>query len=126
MLATQNIMAFVATANAAKARPFYETVLGLKVKSEDPYGIMFDSNGIFLRMSVVKDFKPAPYSVLSWVVTDIHAMIAELTSRGVKFEVFPGLGQDEHGVWAAPDGTKVGWFKDLDGNMLSLTQFVAV
>jgi catechol 2,3-dioxygenase-like lactoylglutathione lyase family enzyme len=125
MLGNQNIMAFVATADAAKARPFYETVLGLKVKSEDRYGIMFDSNGIFLRMSVVGTFKPAPYSVLSWVVTDIHAMIAGLSSRGVKFEVFPGLGQGEDGVWVAPDGTKVGWFKDLDGNMLSLTQFVS-
>ena len=123
MLGNQNIMAFVATADAAKARPFYETVLGLKVKSEDPYGIMFDSNGIFLRMSVVPNFKPAPYSVLSWVVKDMPAMIAGLSSKGVKFEVFPGLGQDENGIWAAPDGTKVAWFKDLDGNMLSLTQF---
>ncbi|HMI62155.1 MAG TPA: VOC family protein [Puia sp.] len=125
MLASQNIMAFVATADAAKARPFYEETLGLKVKSEDPYGIMFDSNGIFLRMSVVGDFKPAPYSVLSWVVKDMPAMIAGLSSKGVKFEVFTGLGQDENGIWAAPDGTKVAWFKDLDGNMLSLTQFVS-
>src|ERR1700710_476756 len=113
MLGNQNIMAFVATADMAKARPFYETVLGLTVKSEDPYGIMFDSNGIFLRMSVVRDFKPAPYSVLSWVVTDIRAIIEGLSGRGVKFEVFPELGQDEDGVWAAPDGTKVAWFKDI-------------
>ena len=124
MLGNQNIMAFVATADAVKARPFYETVLGLKVKSEDSYGIMFDSNGICLRMSVVRDFKPAPYSVLSWVVADINAMIEGLSSKGVKFEVFPGFGQDEKGVWAAPDGTKVAWFKDVDGNMLSLTQFI--
>ncbi len=123
MLSNQNIMAFVAVADAARARPFYEEVLGLTVKSEDPYGIMFDSNGIFLRMSVVGEFKPAPYSVLSWVVADIYAMIAGLSGRGVKFEVFPGLGQDASGVWAAPDGTKVAWFKDPDGNMLSLTQF---
>lgn len=115
-------MAFVVTADAAKARPFYEGVLGLRVKSEDPYGIMFDSNGIYLRMSVIPGFKPAAYSVLSWVVGDIYGMIGALRERGVRFEVFEGIGQDEAGVWVAPDGTKVAWFKDVDGNMLSLTQ----
>ncbi|MBS1663890.1 MAG: VOC family protein [Bacteroidetes bacterium] len=122
MLGNQNIMAFVATADAGKARPFYEEVLGLKVKSVDQYGIMFDANGIYLRMSAVPNYKPAPYSVLSWTVGDIRAMIAGLSGKGVKFEIFPGIGQDEVGVWTAPDGTKVAWFKDTDGNMLSLTQ----
>jgi len=115
-------MAFVAVSDAVRARPFYEDTLGLAVKSVDPYGIMFDSNGIYLRMSIVRDFKPAPYSVLSWVVGDIQAMIRGLEEKGVKFERFPGLPQDESGAWSAPDGTKVAWFKDPDGNMLSLTQ----
>ena len=116
-------MAFVATVDAARARPFYENVLGLKVKDVDDYGTMFDANGNYLRMSVVREFKPAPYSVLSWEVADIHAMIAGLTTRGVAFEQFQGFGQDDAGVWTAPNGTKVAWFKDPDGNMLSLTQF---
>jgi catechol 2,3-dioxygenase-like lactoylglutathione lyase family enzyme len=125
MLGNQDIMAFVATADLVRARPFYEETLGLKVRSTDEYGIMFESNGIVLRMSAVRDFKAAPYSVLSWVVADIHAMIAGLTARGVVFEVFPGFEQDAAGVWTAPDGTQVAWFKDPDGNMLSLTQFIS-
>jgi len=116
-------MAFVATVDAARARPFYESVLGLKVKDVDDYGTMFDANGNYLRMSIVREFKPAPYSVLSWEVADIHAMITGLVAGGVVFEQFQGLGQDEAGVWTAPNGTKVAWFKDPDGNMLSLTQF---
>lgn len=123
MLGNQNMMAFVATADAVRARPFYESILGLKVKDVDDYGIMFDAGGRYLRMSIVPKFQPAPYSVLSWDVADIQATIKGLTTRGVVFEQFQGLGQDEAGVWTAPNGTKVAWFKDPDGNMLSLTQF---
>ena len=116
-------MAFVATADATKARPFYEETLGLKVRDADAYGINFGADGNYLRMSFIRDFKAAPYSVLSWVAEDIYNMIAALTARGVKFEHFEGMGQDEVGVWTAPNGTKVAWFKDPDQNMLSLTQF---
>ena len=123
MLSNQNIMAFVATADAAKARPFYEDILGLKVKSVDGHGVMFYANGGFLRMSIVRDFKPAPYSVLSWIVEDIYLMIEELSERGVKFETSLGMHQDAKGVWTTPDGTRVAWFKDVDGKMLGLTQF---
>lgn len=123
MLDNQPIMAFVATADAAKARPFYEDVLGLSVRSSDAYGINFGQGGHYLRMSVIRDFKPAPYSVLSWVVEDIQKMIAALVVKGVVFERYEGLGQDDAGIWAAPDGTKVAWFKDTDQNVLSLTQF---
>ncbi|MEC5145331.1 hypothetical protein [Chitinophaga sp. 212800010-3] len=74
-------------------------------------------------MRVVRDFKAAPYAVLSWVVADIHKVITELKDKGVIIEHYQGPGQDEMGVWAAPDGTKVAWFKDPDQNILSLTQF---
>jgi catechol 2,3-dioxygenase-like lactoylglutathione lyase family enzyme len=123
MLDNQNIMAFVATADATKARPFYEDTLGLKVRDADAYGINFHAKGNYLRMSFIRDFKAAPYAVLSWVVEDIYKMIAALKARGVAFDHFTGLGQDESGVWMAPDGTKVAWFKDPDQNILSLTQF---
>jgi predicted enzyme related to lactoylglutathione lyase len=117
MLGKQNIMAFVATTDASKARPFYEQMLGLKVTGSDPYAVSFDANGITLRLSIVRELKPAPYSILSWVVSDIHSVISGLTANKVVFE------QDEAGVWTAPDGTQVAWFKDPDGNLLSLTQF---
>ena len=123
MLDNQNIMAFVATADVTKARPFYEDILGLKVRDADAYGINFGTNSNYLRMSVIPDFKAAPYAVLSWVTEDIYKMITALTAKGVLFDHFPGLGQDKSGVWSAPGGTKVAWFKDPDQNILSLTQF---
>jgi hypothetical protein len=123
MLGKQNIMAFVATTDASKARPFYEQMLGLKVTGSDPYAVSFDANGITLRLSIVRELKPAPYSILSWVVSDIHSVISGLTANKVVFEKYTVFEQDEAGVWTAPDGTQVAWFKDPDGNLLSLTQF---
>ncbi len=116
-------MPLVATADAGKARPFYELMLGLVVKRTDPYGITFDANGGELRMTFVREINPAPYSILSWVVPDIGAFVSGLAAKGVVFERYDGLMQDEGGVWTAPDGTKVAWFKDPDGNLLSLAQF---
>ena len=118
-------MAFVATADADRARPFYEGMLGLTVKRTDPYAVTFDVNGIELRMTIVRDFKPAPHSVLSWVVADIKGFLAALVDKGVVFEKYGFPEQDESGIWTAPDGTKVAWFKDPDGNVLSLTEFLA-
>jgi catechol 2,3-dioxygenase-like lactoylglutathione lyase family enzyme len=123
MLGKYDIMAFVSTAEPAAARRFYEEKLGLGVKRTDEYGITYDANGINLRLSFVQELRPAPYSILSWVVPDLHAAIAGLVARGVVFERYEGFGQDEAGVWAAPDGTGVAWFKDPGGNLLSLTHW---
>ena len=60
--------------------------------------------------------------MLGWTVGDIHAMITDLAGRGVAFERFDGLEQDEAGVWTAPGGARIAWFRDPDGNVLSLTQ----
>jgi catechol 2,3-dioxygenase-like lactoylglutathione lyase family enzyme len=124
MLGKYDLMAFVATAEPDKARAFYEGKLGLAVTHQDNYAVTYDANGIRLRMSFVKELKPAPYSILSWVVPDIHAVIGELAAKGVVFEIFGGFEQDAAGVWTAPDGTQVAWFKDPGGNMLSLTEWV--
>jgi hypothetical protein len=124
MLGEYDLMAFVSTADMAIGRAFYEGVLGLTVRHADNYGVVFDANGVRLRMSLVRDVVVAPYSVMSWVVPDIHTMIRELVSRGVVFEKYDGFGQDALGVWTAPDGTQVAWFKDPAGHLLSLTHFV--
>ena len=118
-------MAFLATTDPAEARPFYEDILGLPLKRTDPYAMVFDSNGIELRMTTVKELKPAPYSVMSWIVTDIHETVGGLSAKGITFEKYSFFEQDLDGVWHSPDGTLVAWFKDPDGNLLSLTQFVA-
>lgn len=124
MLGDKTIMAFLATAHPLTTRPFYEEVLGLPLKRTDPYAMVFNSNGIELRISTVKDFKPASYSVMSWIVSDIHGTITGLQTKGVVFEKYSFLQQDPDGVWHSPDGTMVAWFKDPEGNLLSLTQYL--
>ncbi len=125
MLGKYDLMAFVSAAGPGKAtaRAFYEEQLGLAVLAADDYGVMYDVNGRRLRLSYVQELKPAPYSVLCWVVPDIRAAVAALVLKEVVFEQYEGFGQDKAGVWTAPDGTLVAWFKDPGGNVLSLAQF---
>jgi catechol 2,3-dioxygenase-like lactoylglutathione lyase family enzyme len=122
VLDTAALMAFVATANAARARDFYKQVLGLRLLSEDPFALVFEANGVTLRVQKVQQMKPAPYTALGWLVSDIRSAIAELVARRVTFERFDGLTQDDLGIWKSPSGARVAWFKDPDGNLLSLTQ----
>ena len=117
------IISFVATRNSASARKFYEETLGLAFISEDPFAVVFDVNGTMLRVQKVQELRPAQHTVLGWEAQDIRAEIEALTKRGVCFERFGGLPQDELGIWTSPSGGKVAWFKDPDGNTLSLTQF---
>jgi len=117
------IISFVATVKPEKARKFYEEALGLKLQYEDGFAIVFDVNGTMLRVQKVKELVPAGHTVLGWEVADISAAVGELVKKGVKFEVFPGMGQDELGIWTSPAGGKIAWFKDPDGNTLSLTEF---
>jgi catechol 2,3-dioxygenase-like lactoylglutathione lyase family enzyme len=123
MLGSCPIMAFVATKDAVRAKAFYQDVLGLKFVADDGYALVFDANGIVLRVAKAKELTPAPYTVLGWKVADIAAAMKDLTGRGVTFEQFPWMKGDELGVFTFQGGTRVAWFKDPDGNMLSLTQF---
>jgi catechol 2,3-dioxygenase-like lactoylglutathione lyase family enzyme len=117
------VISFVATVKPDAARKFYEKTLGLKFVSEDAFAIVFDVNGVMLRVTKVKELVTAGYTVLGWEVSDIVAEVKGLVKKGVRMEQFDGLGQDASGIWSAPSGAKVAWFKDPDGNILSLTQF---
>jgi len=123
MLKTSKAICFVATQHPARARAFYEKILGLTLKDEGPFALVFDANGTMLRVQKVEEFTPATHTVLGWDVPDIRAKIKKLEKRGVRFERFDGLQQDELGIWTSPAGAKVAWFKDPDGNTLSLTRF---
>ena len=122
-LPTSELIAFMPTTNLAAARVFYEQGLGLPIAGESPIACTFDANGTTLRVIAVEQITPAPYTVLGWNVADIEASIHELAGRGVVFERFEGVDHDELGVWRSPGGARVAWFKDPDGNTLSLTQF---
>jgi len=121
-LASSHVMAFVATCDPQRARAFYEDVLGLRLVEDEPFALVFDANGTTLRIAKVPALVPAGYTVLGWVVSDIAAGVAALQHRGVMFERFPGMTQDALGICTFPNGSRVAWFKDPDGNTLSLTQ----
>ena len=125
MLGSMDIVAFVPTRNPRKARPYYEKTLGLSFVSDDQFALVFDANGVTVRVvdvSSVFSFQPAPFTILGWSVGDIGKTVMELEKKGVKFERYPGMQQDETGVWTSPSGAKVAWFKDPDGNILSVTE----
>ena len=102
MLGGLDLMAFVATADVARARAFYEGTLGLRVTEEDPYAIALDANGTMLRVTAVPDFRPAGYTVCGWRVDDIGSAIGALAERGVSVLRYDGMDQDDLGVWTAP------------------------
>jgi catechol 2,3-dioxygenase-like lactoylglutathione lyase family enzyme len=122
MLHSRQIVAFVPAKHVNEARAFYEKVLGLHFVSEDRFALVFDANGTMLRVSIVPDFKPHPFTVLGWQVPKIQEVVSDLYAKGVTFEHFGFAEQDVQGIWSAPGGAKVAWFKDPDGNVLSLTQ----
>jgi catechol 2,3-dioxygenase-like lactoylglutathione lyase family enzyme len=117
-------MAFSATTDAERAKAFYRDQLGLKLVSEDGFALVFDVVGIMLRVQRVKQVPEAQYTTLGWQVPDIAAKVEELAKAGVKFEHYGMPGQDQKGIWTPPGSTaKIAWFKDPDGNILSLAQF---
>jgi catechol 2,3-dioxygenase-like lactoylglutathione lyase family enzyme len=124
MLGSTNIVAFVPIKDSAKARAFYEGVLGLRFVKDDGFALVLEANGIMVRAAKMKEFTPAQFTILGWQVSDIEQVVRGLAARGVHFEIFGFFKQDELGIWTAPTGDKVAWFKDPDGNVLSVSQHV--
>ena len=121
-LGSKKILAFLATTDPGRAKPFFRDTLGLRLLSEDPFALVFDAGGTRLRVATVRELASAPYTVLGWEVANIEAVTKDLRSAGVKFEHYSGMQQDELGIWKSPSGARVAWFKDPDGNTLSLGQ----
>jgi catechol 2,3-dioxygenase-like lactoylglutathione lyase family enzyme len=122
--ATAKAITFIVTRDREAAKRFYGDTLGFKQTHEDPFAVVFDLNGTMLRISTVPDHKAPMHTVLGWDIPDIGATVQALRAKGVQFNVYPGFGQDELGIWTAPvSGDRVAWFHDPDGNNLSVTQF---
>jgi catechol 2,3-dioxygenase-like lactoylglutathione lyase family enzyme len=116
-------VAFVSTADAERAIAFYRDRLGLELLARDDFGMFFAVGAGLLRLTPMPDFKAHPHPVLGWEVADIRAAAEGLTACGIALAVYEGMGQDELGIWTAPDGkAKVAWFADPDGNVLSLSE----
>jgi catechol 2,3-dioxygenase-like lactoylglutathione lyase family enzyme len=121
MLSNKKLKAFVPTIMPEKAKSFYQDILGLRLISEDQYALEFDANGTSLRVTIVNELKPHPFTVLGWNVDDVSSTVESLNKKGIVFEKYDFLKQDPLGIWTAPGGLNVAWFKDPDGNVLSIS-----
>lgn len=112
----------IACVEEDEALGFYRDVLGLTFVADTPFALVFDVGGTELRIQKTRDLEPARHTVLGWQVDNIEADVDRLSEAGVSFAIYEGMPQDERGIWTTPDGAKIAWFKDPDGNTLSLTQ----
>lgn len=113
---------FLATSDTDRARDFYENTLQLPCLGDQQWALSFQVGDNILRIQKVDQVAAPPYTALGWQVEDIEKAVAELTSRDVSFEHYPGMPQDEHGIMTIPGQAKIAWFKDPDGHTLSLTE----
>src|SRR5262249_37182866 len=106
-----------------RARAFYEGVLGLAFVADQGFALVFDLAGTMLRVTRVDRLEPQTSTVLGWRVDDAEATVRELTDRVGVSDRHEGLDQHGLGVWRSPSGGRVAWFRDPDGNVLSITSF---
>lgn len=116
------LVAFAPSLDLERSARFYRDVLGLELVEQTEYACLFRAGPVRLRVTLVQDLVPHPFTVLGFEVGDVHAALGELTAHGVAANRYDGMDQDEAGVWTAPSGTKVAWFPDPDGNVVSLEQ----
>lgn len=122
MLASGRLVGFVPTKDYDKARAFYEGKLGFEFVSLDQFALTVRVGGHKIRISKVQNFTPLQGTILGWEVENIGAVVAWLRDRGVLTEKFPFVQDRDLGIWSTPTGDKVAWFKDPDGNILSVGQ----
>lgn len=126
MLDSAAIIAFIPTTKPDQARRFYESTLGLEFVDEDAFALVFNANGVTVRVanvSSVTNFAPAQFTILGWAVDSIDDAVRDLTDKGVVFEQYRALEQDQLGIWESPSGARIAWFKDPEGNILSITEY---
>lgn len=123
MLSQPRIKAFLPTVKPELSKQFFLNILGLKLISEDDYAIEFIGKGASLRITVVDKFEPHSFTVLGFQVDDIDSDVKSLIKQKINFERYSSHEQDDLGIWTSPSNARIAWFKDPDGNLLSLTQY---
>ncbi|GMN04031.1 VOC family protein [Erythrobacter sp. MTPC3] len=113
---------FTASAKHEEARAFYGEVMGFVLTDDNPFSFEFDAAGTMLWVQKVEEFAAHPFTQIGWGVNDIVGERDRLVEHGAEFLRFEFMEQDERDIWTAPDGAKICWFRDPDGNTLSLTQ----
>lgn len=123
MLSASRLQSIILTSRITEARQFYRDVLALPLRTISDGALVFDVRGSDLRVSPVASTTPSAHTVMGFAVADLDATIAALQARGISFERFEGLSHDDRGAVVTPDGARVAWFRDPDGNILSIVQF---
>ena len=123
MLANSRLQTIIWTSRLAEAERFYSEVLGLPLKGKSHGALVYDVGGSDLRVSPVPSTEPSAHTVVGFAVSDLSATVSVLSARGIKWNRFPGLHHDARGILVTPEGTKVIWFRDPDGNLLSIVQY---
>ncbi|MGA0606205.1 VOC family protein [Phenylobacterium sp. VNQ135] len=123
MLGSERPVGFIGAADYAAARAFYEGVLGLEFVRQDDYALVVRADGVTVRITRLPDVQPSQHTVFGWEVADVRRTAASLAERGVVFECYDFLAPDQgaDGVWTGPGGAQVAWFRDPDGNLLSIS-----
>jgi catechol 2,3-dioxygenase-like lactoylglutathione lyase family enzyme len=115
-------VAIICTRDRARAAIFYRDTLGIRMKLEDHYAVVFEVGGVDLRVSTVADFTPHEHTMLGFRVPDVAAAVKALGEKGVTCDIYKGFNQDELGIFSLPNSAlRVAWFNDPDGNVLSVT-----
>lgn len=125
MLTHSKLQSIIWTSRITEAESFYRDVLGLTLRTRSDGALVFDVGGSDLRVSPVPSTTRGEHTVMGFAVTDLEGAMAGLRARGVVFERFDGVPHDENGTVISPDGARVAWFRDPDGNILSVVQFPA-
>jgi catechol 2,3-dioxygenase-like lactoylglutathione lyase family enzyme len=124
MLTGGKLVGFLTTTDYERARAFYEGKLGFEFVSLDQFALAMRAGKNMIRITKVETFKPAQGTVLGWEVDDVKAVVLWLSSRDVVTEKYGFVPDQELGIWTAPSGDQVAWFKDPEGNVLSLSHHV--
>ena len=121
LLDNARVVGFIPVKDFRRAKAFYAGKLGLRLVARDAFAMVFNSHGTTIRVVKVPGFKPAAFTILGWQVKDVPASVTAMGRRGLVFERYPWLTQDAVGIWTAPGGARVAWFRDPDGNVLSIS-----
>jgi catechol 2,3-dioxygenase-like lactoylglutathione lyase family enzyme len=121
VLFDSTFVGFIPVRDLDSAQEFYCGVLGLTALERSPFALVLDTGTVTVRVTPVPEFRPQPFTIAGWSVSDISSTVTALTSAGVSMQRYEGMDQDEQGVWTAPSGDRVAWFTDPDGNVLSVT-----
>jgi catechol 2,3-dioxygenase-like lactoylglutathione lyase family enzyme len=121
MLGEARYVGFIPVRDTSEARRFYEGTLGLQVLEDTPFALVVEAKATMLRVTPVPELAVQPFTIAGWHVADVAMTARALADRGVVCTFYDGMVQDELGIWTSPGGDRVAWFRDPDGDTLSLT-----